>query len=353
MAVSLPQNAKISVLGSGAIGTMLGGLIKHALPSSELVLIARGDHGAAMAESGQAVLDGPWPQKSVRVHATEDLSAIEGSQVVLVTVKSQATGAIVAAAAPHLGDATVVSVQNGFNDAALLQHVAPEKLVMGITATNVTVPKPGSASLQFVGTLVVGPNESRSNVDAAALAAETLRHTGFRVFTSQNLRGVRYNKLAINSPGYAASLSASNFITECVCHGPWRNAVGIPLADECTRVFEAACVELERIPKLPDIRKLRGFFDKLNLPVIGAVMRFGAKQIYNKRPIQFSLHQDLLRGKGTEVDLTNGEIVRLADEHGQKAPYNQLVIDLTHEIEARGAGKFLTREDVIDRFRAI
>ncbi len=48
--------------------------------------------------------------------------------------------------------------------------------------------------------------------------------------------------------------------------------------------------------------------------------------------------EDIERGRKTEVDYLNGEIVRLADSVGAKAPINRRVVELVHEVEARGAG---------------
>lgn len=344
---------KISVLGAGAIGSMLGGLIRYHDPAVELVLISRGAHGQAMRERGKLTLQGPWEDRTVDVTATDDMAAIAGSDHVLVTVKSQGTEQAIAAAAPFLAGAIVTSVQNGFSDNVLLQHVDPARLVMGITATNVTIPSPGTASLQFPGTLVVGPRPDGANRSAAGDVADVLGKTGFQVYQNDQIEGVRYNKLCINSPGYAASLSQTNFIADGVCNTPWRRAVGLPLVQECLDVFDAAGIPLVSIPKLPDIQKLRKFFRLLDNPIAGPVVRVGAKAIYNRRPIQFSLEQDLRRGNGTEVDYTIGEIVRVARAAGVDAPRNQLIIDLAKEIESRGAGQFMTRQEVVDRFAAI
>ena len=51
---------KISVIGAGAIGTLLGGLIKHHRADLELVLITRGAHRDRMQETGRAELQGFW-----------------------------------------------------------------------------------------------------------------------------------------------------------------------------------------------------------------------------------------------------------------------------------------------------
>jgi hypothetical protein len=49
-----------------------------------------------------------------------------------------------------------------------------------------------------------------------------------------------------------------------------------------------------------------------------------------------SMWEDLSRGRLTEVDYLNGEIVRLADSLGTKAPINQRIIELVRDAELRG-----------------
>jgi len=51
---------KISVLGAGAIGSTLGGLLQHDAPDLEVVLIARGEHGRVLGERGSLLMDGRW-----------------------------------------------------------------------------------------------------------------------------------------------------------------------------------------------------------------------------------------------------------------------------------------------------
>ena len=106
---------KISILGAGAIGSMIGGLIQKRNPSYDVRLIVRGSHGKAICENGHICLLGPWGMHRVRICASTSVTDIAGSDYVLVTVKSQSTETALAEAAPFLGNATVVSLQNGIN----------------------------------------------------------------------------------------------------------------------------------------------------------------------------------------------------------------------------------------------
>lgn len=347
---------KVSVLGAGAIGSMIGGMLAHDAPDVEVLLVSRGEHGRKIAQRGAIALDGPWGRRDVRVAVSDDPAAIRGSQLVLVTTKSQDTEAAIAAAAPHWGDATIVSIQNGINDARLLKFVEPRKLVMGMTATNMALVEPGRVSLQLGGATVLGPpagagtNADRTAADAAAALLSRIRWPGLKFQSHPNAVGVRYNKLAINALGYASCLSRSNFITEALAQREWRNRVGLPIVRECARVFDSAGINLERIPGVPNLPRMERLMRRMNAPMLGSMISFGMRRLYNRKPIIFSLQQDLERRKPTEVEFVNGEVVRLAATKGDSAPASALVVQLVRELEHRGDASYFSRDEVIERF---
>ena len=344
---------KISVLGAGAIGSMFGGLIKYHDPSIEIVFIGRGDHGFALCEHQSIRLIGPWGMRHVQVRATSDMSNLSGSDFVFVTVKSQGTDEALAQAMPFLDGAIVVSIQNGINDATLEKYVPRQRLVMGMTAMNVAIVKPGSARLQLNGTTVVGPARDGTNAAVSRKVCRVLRLSGMRIVDHPNALGVRYNKLVLNAIGYSSCLSASNFITDAVCHKPWRDVIGRPLIDECLEVLRCARIRLARIPGGTDVYRILRAFRLLDQPWSGRAARFVAERIYNRTPIVFSLYQDLVRRKKTEVDFVNGQLVRLAHWSGCDAPYNKMVVQSVHELESRGDTSFFSREEVLERCEAV
>jgi 2-dehydropantoate 2-reductase len=346
---------KVSVLGAGAIGSMLGGLLARDGGDVEVTLVARGEHARVLAERGTVRLDGPWGTFDVPIATSSDPAAVAGSDFVLITVKSQDTESAAAAAAPHWGDATVVSIQNGINDHRLAPFVAPERLTMGMTATNMALVEPGRVGLQLGGATVMGPPVGRATADmtasqAAAALLGRIRWPSLRFLAHPNAVGVRYNKLAINALGYASCLSASNFITEGLTHRGWRNTVGLPIVGECARLFAGAGITLQRIPGVPNLPKLKRLMRLMNAPVAGSLIAFGTRRRFNRRPIIFSLQQDLQRRKPTEVEYVNGEIVRLAESTGTRAPANELVVRMVRELEQRADGSFFSLDEVLRRF---
>jgi 2-dehydropantoate 2-reductase len=345
---------KVSVLGAGAIGSMFGGLLRHFAPDVEVMLIGRGDHGRVLSQRQAVRLDGPWGTYDVPIRASFDPADVDGSELVFVCVKSQATEEAARSAAPHWSQATVVSIQNGINDRFLEPFVRRENLVMGVTATNFAVSEPGRVSLQLGGATIVGaPGQFplHGRVTAVAELLQRIRCPDLEFHAHSNLLGMRYNKLAVNALGYASCLSASNFISEALTYRPWRDAIGRPIIDECHRVFERAGIRLEQIPGVPSLPRLEKIMRLMNWPVLGAAIQRRARRKFDRKPIVFSLLQDLRRGKPTEVEFINGEIARLAAANGLSAPMNSEVVRAVHELESRGPGSFFTRDEVIGRFR--
>lgn len=330
---------------------MLGGLLQHHDPDLDVLLIGRGKHGEALQHRGEAILDGPWGTHRVPIRASSDVADIQGSDFVLLTVKSQATTEAACMARPFLGDSVVISIQNGINEARLSPHLNPARLVMGVTATNMAVREPGRVSLQLGGASLLGPSPDGKNRDAVGGACQLLQKTGLPVQIHADINGVRYNKLAINAVGYASCLSASNFISEALADGRWRHHVGRVILTECLDVFEAAGIQPRRISGTPGLRSLRSGLRCFDLPIAGSALEAVVRRRYDKKPILFSLYQDLKQGKKTEVDFVNGEIVRLAESVGREAPGNELVVQMVHELEAQTSAGFFERQEVIHRFK--
>ncbi len=68
-----------------------------------------------------------------------------------------------------------------------------------------------------------------------------------------------------------------------------------------------------------------------------------------KLPILGSTLQSIKRGKSTEVDYLNGEIVNLGKKKGIPTPVNSLIVELVHQVET--TGKFLTVDELTQRLR--
>ncbi len=342
---------KVAVLGAGAVGSMVGGLIKHHLPEVDVLLFARGDHGEAMRRQGGVNLRAPWGETLVRLPVADEASQIADSDHVFITVKSHATDEAMRAVADHLGDATVISIQNGINQRTLGRYVSPERLALGTTATAIEIATPGTIVMQRDGPTVLGPVSPEVPLEGVRNAASLLDRSRLKTSVEQNMLGIQYNKLVFNTLGAASALSASDFLGEAVTYRPWRRAVGIPLQRESLGVLERAGIRLGRIPGGADAFRFRRLFRTFDLPLVGRLAEVAVRKFFNPKPILFSLQHDLRTGKPTEVDFINGEIVQLAAEQGTSAPLNAKVVQLVHQLSQRGG--FFSRDEIVSIFRSL
>jgi 2-dehydropantoate 2-reductase len=345
---------KVSILGAGAVGSMLGGLLQCDSPDLSVLLVGRGEHGRKMCERQSVTIDGPWGSRVVPIKVTSDITEIADSNIVLLTVKSQDTEQAARSAQPYWTTAVVVSIQNGINRSTLARYVKPEQLVMAVTASNMNLVEPGRVSLQLGGATLLGPvqDDDRQAVDIADLFSR-ITSAPLPFVASANSLGAQYQKLAINALGYASCLSASNFISEAICCAEWRLAIGLPLLRECRQLLTVANVQLQRIPGTPSLSQLELLMNSMNIPIVGPGVAVAARRLFDRKPIVFSLLQDLRRCKPTEVDYINGEFVRIANSLPQGAPMNAMVVGMVHELERRNDRSCLSRDEVIRRFQRL
>jgi 2-dehydropantoate 2-reductase len=340
---------KVAILGAGAVGSMMGGLLKHHEPDLDVRLFARGAHGQAMRRQGGVQLLGPWGTRQVALPVADRLQELGGSDFVILAVKSQATEETMGSASRYLAGVTVISLQNGINQHVLAEMIPTERLVMGMTTTIIAINKPGSVVLVRGGPTFLGPSVSQGPMRSTEEALALLKRTGLPMILQPDILGAQYNKLVFNSLGTASSLSASDFLVGAVLHRPWRDAVGLPLYRESLHVLHEAGIRLRRISSGADVYRFGRLLRILNRPVIGPLTDMVARKIAGQRPFHFSVHRDLDQGKPTEVDYINGELVRLAREFGMRAPRNEKVVELVHTIEKRG--KTFSREEIIATFQ--
>jgi len=343
------QTKKISVIGAGAVGTLFAGLIKQNQPNVEIVLVGRGAHLKAMQKRGVAELRGPWGIYKAPVHATEDPEALRDSDLVLFTVKTRDTRDAAEKFADACGRAILVSLQNGINQRELLRFFPHDRLLVGMTTTNMTSLNPGIVEFHRNGVSVIGPATKQVPKETLQHAHRILTTSGLWFEAEESILGVQYNKLLINTMGYASVLSAADLIQECIMKSGWRNNLAIPLLDEGMRVLMAAGINLRRTPGAADAIRMRKMMSLLNIPTVNPIARPVVRMLKPRR-IVFSVFQDIKLQRPTEIEYVNGEIVRLANEHGCDAPYNEEVVRAIHELENMRGQNFFEHQQVIDRF---
>jgi 2-dehydropantoate 2-reductase len=105
--------------------------------------------------------------------------------------------------------------------------------------------------------------------------------------------------------------------------------------------MKQAGIKLAPVPGIP--LSLMKIMVWIPLPISSFVLKSRIKS-YSKLPVLGSTLQSIKRGKNTEIDYLNGEIVKLGKKNGIPTPANSLIVELVHQTET--TGKFLTVDEL-------
>jgi 2-dehydropantoate 2-reductase len=293
---------KIAVMGAGAVGCYYGGMLGRA--GHEVTLIGRAAHVEAVRRGGLLLQTREFEER-VPVRASERADAVRGAQLVFFCVKSTDTETAGAEMAPYLdAGALVLSLQNGFDNAARLQKLVRSRVAPAVVYVATEMAGPGHVRHHGRGELVVAP-EVAGEVAAAFGAA------GVPLQPSDNVAGALWMKLIVNC-AYNALSAITQLPYGRLVQGEGIEAVMRDVVDECLAVGRAA-----------DIAVPGDAHD--------TVRRLAATM-----PTQYSsTAQDLSRGKRSEIDHLNGYVVRRGAELGVATPVNRTLHALVKLMEKR------------------
>ena len=315
--------AKIAVLGAGMIGCWIGG---HLARSTQVTLIGRGgamDHlanGMRLTDSEGLDLVVP-PAAFQRATGAE---ALAGADLIIVSVKSGSTGEAAQQLAVHAGpEALVLSLQNGVSNTEILRKALPGRRVLGgMVPYNVAQRAPGHFHRGTGGAVVVEDDPAFTPFQPLFGSA------GITVDRSADILAVQWGKLLVNLNNAINALSGATLAGE-LSQRDYRRSWALSLR-EGLKIVRAAGIR----PADPLSTPLSLMPLLLSLPD-GLYRRAmsGRKRPRVDRHARSSMADDLARGRRTEVDHIQGEIVRLAEGIGWRAPVNARLVELVRAAE--------------------
>jgi 2-dehydropantoate 2-reductase len=175
---------------------------------------------------------------------------------------------------------------------------------------------------------ILAVQQSASGVEAPLVAA--LSAAGLPARAHPDMIGIMWGKLLLN------------------LNNPVNALAGVPLREELAnrtyrRVFAACMKEGLRALSVAGIvpridQPLRPWLVPTLLGLPNVLFRQVAARMIRIDPqARSSMWEDLERGRTTEVDALNGEIVRLAARAGLPAPVNAAIVALIKEAEGHGS----------------
>ena len=314
---------KVGVMGAGAIGCYLGGRLAAA--GCDVVLVGRPALAAEIAAHGLHVTDYRGFDKRLTVPVATEAGALRGRDVVLVTVKSGDTAAAATTLAEVVGhDAVVVSFQNGVGNPDILR-AAGLRVLAGMVPFNVLRRDGAHVHQGTSGQLAI----ERGGVSARLTAA--LVSAGLDTRQHDDMQGVQWGKLLVNLNN-AINALAGVPIKDMLGTRGYRRVMAACLREGLAAVRRAG-IEPWLETKLPP--RLLPFL--LSLPDV-LFARVARSMLTVDAEARSSMWDDLQRGRRTEIDALNGEVVRLAERVGGAAPTNAAIVALIKQAEAAGKG---------------
>jgi 2-dehydropantoate 2-reductase len=315
---------RIGIIGAGAIGCVVGGLLTRA--GRDVTLIDQWpEHVEAMKQRGLRLSgtcgDHVVPVKALHIHEAQSLR--DGFDAVFVSVKSYDTEWATHLATSYLrgADGVIVDFQNGINDDRVAAIAGRERTLGCVITIGAGMYEPGHASRTDSGTVgfKIGELDGRDTERARALAAIMNDVAGAQV--TANLFGERWSKLAVNCMANPlAGLSGLGSAEVRSEPGPRR--IAIHVGAEVVLVGRAAGHEVEPIYGVAAQRFVDAVAghgrDDLERDVAA-----GAKFLTGGRP---SMLQDVMRRRRTEVEYLNGLVSREGRRLGVPTPFNDAVV---------------------------
>jgi 2-dehydropantoate 2-reductase len=291
----------VVVLGAGAIGTLYGAWLSA---SNTVTLIARRAHADAVARDGVRITG--LEEATYRVAAATELRAVPSGTVILLTTKVTDNEAAIRPLVDLLApDMIIVCLQNGLHSEDLVAAVVRGRcpVVRAITHFGATFAAPGVVALKAFGHTLLAPGE-RSEEIARMLTASRLDGR-----VSDKMKGEIWRKLIFNcvvNPITAMTRMEVGWISEERLD-PLKQVI----VDECLQVARRDGVAFD----VDFVRLINETFKpSRNLS---------------------SMHQDLLKGRRTEIEHLNGAVVALGRKFGIPCPANESLVTMIKALEER------------------
>ncbi len=303
---------KIAVVGSGAMGSLTGGLLREAGADVHLFSLNR-EHIEKIKLNG-LVIEGIGGERTIKVNATINIYEIGIVDLIIIFVKSYDTEAAAVFARKIAGANTfVLTLQNGIGNIEVLNRFFDtDKILAGTTDAAATIVSPGRVKHTAGGNINIGSitGDITSRIKEII---NLLQKSGFNVHPTNNVIGIIWTKfimnLAINPLGTVLRVPCRGLIDNDHARALMKNII-----DEALQVAEKKGVRL------------------LSADMVQAAYELAEKNADSKN----SMLQDFQKGKKTEIDFISGAVVREGEKLGIDTPVNRTMTYLVKALTLRG-----------------
>lgn len=301
---------RVDVVGSGAMGSLFGGLLAEA--GNDVCLIDVWQEHVEAINSKGLWIEGLSGDRFIKVKATTEPAGITGtSDLLIFFVKSYHTETAARNVSSLVGEGTtVLTLQNGLGNADILGDIlGGERIVAGTTSYGANVLGPGRVCHAGIGSTAIGELNGKVTKRVDEIA-RLFTEAGVKTDASRNVMGLIWSKLMINV-GINALGTLLNVRNGQLIKGKHSLALQSELVAEATEVAARKGIELMYEDMAHEVAAI---CDKTS----GNIN---------------SMLQDVRNKRKTEIDFINGAIVREGERLNIPTPLNHVVSSLIGAIE--------------------
>lgn len=330
------KQPRIVVLGAGSIGCFVGiGWLKSGL---DVTLIGREWLKEDTQNNPIRLTDySGWETRldSNNVSISTDPSVLSQADLILLCVKCTATQNAAKQITEYArSSAVVVSFQNGISNVDTLRDLLPEQTVLaGMVPFNVAYLGNAHWHKGSNGELFV------EDLPMLSSLSQMLVGTPWSLSLVENMQELAWGKLLLNLNNAINALSGLTLLKELSDHN-YRKVLAASIR-EALHVLKKAGIKPAKVGALSPawlsglVAAPNWFFNSVGLRL---------QKIDDKA--RSSMADDFAKGRQTEIDFLNGEVVKLAYKVKTAAPVNEAIVALVKEAQ-NGGRKQWSGEDLL------
>ncbi len=309
---------RILIIGSGAIGTFIGGILAG---SGQDVVFYDLPSVVERLKTQEIIVEGIG--KTIKIpnpNAVSEIKDDDNFDLAIVSVKSYSTKAAIQGI-PEVVPQHVLTFQNGVeNEIILSERFGRQKVISGAITYPVAYPAPGHVRIENLkGGLGFAPMTPSGNLGEIPSLFEK---AGLETAEYCDYRSLKWSKLMLNIVCNATCAILGMSPMEIFSD---RRLVWIERESiiELLRVMDKKKIRLVDLPGYP-VKMMKTAYSLLPPSVLKLMLRnkIGKSRGGKKPSLMIEMEQG---SKKTEVEMYNGAIARAAEAMGINAPVNKLL----------------------------
>ncbi|HIH98305.1 MAG TPA: 2-dehydropantoate 2-reductase [Thermoplasmata archaeon] len=297
---------KILIIGAGAIGTWLAGLLSL---KNRVWILGRKQSFVAINRDGVEI-NGEFISKPKALVDIRKLN--EDPELVIFAVKAYDTKRASNVIASHICNSTsLLTLQNGLgNEESIGEKFGISKVIGGTTTYGITYEAPGRVIHRGYGLTLVGRMDGKITSKLKEVSS-VLNRAGIKTKITTNIRREKWLKAIVN-----AAINPLTALNGC------RNGDLLD-GNSLENLLESTCIECKGVANAYGIELSRDPLELTKEIVRGTARNYS------------SMLQSIRAGKRTEIDFINGHFVRVGKELGVSTPINEELVVKIKGMEQR------------------